>query len=583
MSDGHAQPDGARLELRFLLLYAAIALCALSWLPLHGALPGNCDTWVSLAVSRGWVQTFASWFAHGEVYSAMHPAEPAVFYGESAPAAAVLFLFIDIFLSRASAIAALVALFLAGSAFGVFSLARTLGIERGAAFCGGLFFSTSNFVFANLDDSVLLFWLLPLLAVRELVLLWPERERIQRVSPRARFYRVALLLSLQLYFSVYVFIYGMAICTVLLIFQLFQSRNRIERRTTARSLVGPAATWVLLIAPWFAFYLRMRSSLQFTNPFFAEGVTRMCTLNLPDLLSALPGNRLRPEAEPQWTLYWSEVRRHAYLGMVPLATSVMGLFEGRRIRAVGMSFVVVGLLLSTAPTFSDETAKMHSITALLQQVSDLALFLRVPLRGYFLTGAGVALLSAGGLQFLVCKLGIRRPVLAAAVFVPLVAFHLYENVPRDVAEFAIADYVQPPAALVEFGETHPDAIIAQIPSQLGFDFLDSELPIFRYSREIIYFLWQADHGLRTVNGVNGYVSSARVEANALLSKPLSPAALDRLTRDFGVTHLVIHRPLAINHWEKFGVTDDAWRCLSRLPLESSDLEIFRIREGACEP
>jgi hypothetical protein len=537
-----------------------------------------------MSIGRGWIQALVSWIQHGEAYSAMYPANPAVFYGESAPGMGVAYLLVDLLLPRDWAVSALIALFLAASAFGVYSVARALDVQRIPAFCGGFFFATSNFVFANIDDSIVLFWLLPLLAVRELVLWMQRRNGVEHTEcgHRRTFIRIALLLGIQLYFSVYLFLYGVSICGVVLVLALWHCRAHVRLARLVKQVATSIALLAVLVLPWLLFYLYVRYSLEFTNPFVPKGVTRLCSLNLTDLVHALPGNRIRPEPDASWTLYWSEVRRHAYLGFVPISLAVVGLFRSGLLRRISVAFALVGLFLSTAPTFSDDLAKMTTFISVLQEFSDYALFMRVPLRGYFLTGIGVALLAASGLQLVGDRFRMQSKPLHLLLVVPILAVHLYDNVPSDAAQFKIANYATAPEGLVEFGDTHPDAVIAQIPSELGFDLLDSELSLFRYSRELVYLLWQSDHGLRTVNGVNGYAAESRVAVNELLSRPITASTLAELHRDFGVTHLVVHRDLRVQSGNGVNLTDSGFTCLSALSEQYAGVDIYEIELNSCD-
>ncbi len=564
--------------------YFIFFACLFIQWPLAGALPGNCDTWLAISLSNTWANEAMGLLGLAADTGAMHPAGSLLPYGESAPASGLLFCFWHL-LTRSELWAIYLTLtsFFALSAFGVQALARTLGMRAVAAVFAGFAFACSNFAFANVDDSIVIFWLLPCLSLRSAIL-------YLETGDRRRAFEAPLLLAVQIYFSIYVFLIGAAaLLATLAVHPGALRRRRIQPLLAA----GMAA--VLVVAPYIAFYLHARGTLGSSNPFDYSGVTLSCSVTLTDMFRALPGNLVRPTAMGADDIFWVEVRRLAFLGF-GVWIAGLGAFAMRKGRRLRASLLVVGLLLSFVPVTGDATNPYLSLPAMLQEFVPLAMYYRVPLRAWFLVSMALAL-GAGLVLDRVISLVRERYSERASFLVPMCvvfafAVHAAENIPAPMPAYDIGHYITPPPPLMQLAEDSPEAVVMHLPSDLGLDFLDSGEPVFRYSRELIYQTWQTQHRLNILNGANGYFPPERLALQQQIGSivwgaPGSSATVrrsydwDAILAGFDFTHVVSVPALAHGNERLMmrGLSDED--CLE-LVGGSDDVQIYRVR-AECRP
>ncbi|HUT79162.1 MAG TPA: hypothetical protein VM285_15800, partial [Polyangia bacterium] len=131
-----------------LVAYAVLFHLLLLHLPVKGELPGNCDTWLVIALSKVHAVQIESFFTGGSPATAMFPMEDVHEFGEAAPGSASLFLLMrfmtgDDITGTYLYICAMLAL----TGFGVYLLARRFGCKSPGSFLAGLGIACSNFTF----------------------------------------------------------------------------------------------------------------------------------------------------------------------------------------------------------------------------------------------------------------------------------------------------------------------------------------------------------------------------------------------------------------------------------------------------
>jgi hypothetical protein len=519
-----------------LVAYAALFHLLLAHLPARGELPGNCDTWLVIALSKVHAAHVAAAFSGESPATAMFPVEDVHAFGEAAPGCASLFLLMrgltgDDVVGYYFYICSILAL----TGFGVYLLARRLGSGLPGSFLAGLGLACSNFTFANIDDSIVVFWLPACLALGWFIG-WAE------TGNRRHLLLAAAAGGLQVLFSVYVFFYQTLALLVVLGFHLKQVNQRRDWRWLLPGMLAYLAFPVLYLLQ----YIAVAREGGYVNPFGSLSVLYSASLGLADLGRALPENLLYPAwPDPREEFgFWVLVRRHAFSGLLLWCLAVWGAVSENRGRSMLLVMAALGLFLALGPFIQVGDAVGYSPLYFLHTWLPQTAFLRVPLRGYFLTLLVLSLLAARGADRLLAWPVLSSRRRAAIAVAALLAVHLCENAPLPVRGFAGTSYATPASGYVALFENQADNVVLDLPSSIGTDFSVSGDDLFPYNREIIYMNWQTYHGQNIMGGVNGYYPRHRVELQPHIDGiprliPLANLALA------GLTHLAYHKNMRL--------------------------------------
>ena len=138
-------------------------------LPLHGALPGNCDTWLNgIALPNLMLNRITAAFTHADVGRPLYPATGVFGFGESAFGTSVIFILFKVLTGDdVWAYYLFTVAILALDGLGVFLLARLYVRDAWAAAFAGLAFSASNYVLGNIDSPHTSFFFVAFLALHQ--------------------------------------------------------------------------------------------------------------------------------------------------------------------------------------------------------------------------------------------------------------------------------------------------------------------------------------------------------------------------------------------------------------------------------
>ncbi|HUU22796.1 MAG TPA: hypothetical protein VM389_09705, partial [Phycisphaerae bacterium] len=389
--------------------------------------------------------------------------------------------------------------------------------------------------FANIDDSIVLFWFPACLAARWLLGYLEDGDRRALLL-------AAVVGGLQVLFSVYVFFYQ---SLALLLILVFHARRIAFRRDRIHLLAGtlvylaiPAAT----IVP----YIMAARDGGYTNPFGSLSVLHAASLGIADLGRALPENMVYPSwPDPRQEFgFWVLVRRHAFAGVALWCLAAWGAMDGRRGRSMLLALAALGLFLAMGPFIQVREAVGYSPLYFIHKWIPQTAFLRVPLRGFFLTLLALSLLAARGMDRLLSLPVFSSGRRVAIVAVALMAIHVAENAPMPARGYAGSRYATPPSGYLEVFEGRRGDVVLDLPTSTGTDFSASGDDLFPYNREIIYMNWQTSHGQNIMGGVNGYYPRHRLGLQPLVDRiprlvPLASLALA------GLTHIACHKKMLL--------------------------------------
>ena len=553
-----------------LAFFAAFHLLLFLQFPLNGNIPGNCDTWLVISLSNAYMHRIAAFFG-GPATTAMFPVENIHAYGESAPGSAMLFI-----LFKLLGFNDIVAYYLYISsiffltAYAVYRLTRLYIDHLPVAVFAGFAFTCSNFMFANIDDSVHLFFFPAVMSFYFL-------KRHLETAKRRHIILATLIGGSQIYFSMYIFIFQTLILGILI---LFHVKRLFE--APYRSRIAPfAALYLILPMPLFAFYLHSHFNLDVVNPFDIiannpMAITISSSLNLFELGSVLKDNLVYPALfdMKDYLAFWPFIRRHAFIGVMVAIMGLFGLRAFNRGKAELACIGLAGFLISLGPMIQIGGFQIASPLALFYETIPLMTYFRIPLRSYFLSSLGLSILAAYALYGITTRLKWNAGKKAYIVVGAAMLIHFFENTPFPMAAYEIKDYYKAPESYLKYFEGKKGQTILDMPSDLGILFVDSDKSLFRYNREIIYINWQTQHRQNIVGGVNGYYPSSRlaIQTNTnLLPHPMPLAFLARA----GVDHIVFHKNMVLPGEENVLANLERSRYLHTV-LDNETLRIYKL-------
>lgn len=529
------------LGLSALALYVFLFGAFFAGYPATGTLPGNCDTWLAIALSETYVDEMARGVGDHSIGRAMFPLEDVHAYGEASPLAASIYLLPRLLLGMQPVTAywILLTTLFASTAFAGFLLARALTGNAVAATAGGFMLACSNLLFAHIDDPIIVALALPCLA-------WWSLEEGMRSESRRRLLAAGALGGAQVLISVYVFAYQSLLLGLVLLLRRPWRTTTVGRRNVAAA----ALVYVAVATPSFIYY-SAAADQEMVEPSTEErrASYRYLALQPSDWFAPLPNNLIydsRPLA-PESFAFWGGQRKRAFFGYAILLLAIVGLVRARRDRALLGSVIAVGLLLGWGGTQLG-SIRIEPIGWYLYQLHPLLGFLRIAGRAHLLVGLACAVAATHGIAAIMEV--TQRRHLSYGIVAAIAVLHAAENVPLPMPRFAAAQYQRVPTAYVAaFAGRASPATVFDLPSHSGYDLRGAGAALFPYNREIIYMLWQTQHHQNVVNGVNGYFSPLRLELDDLATRITDTDSLARL-RQLGVTHLVYHPELVLDAEEE---------------------------------
>ncbi len=533
--------------------------------PLQKALPGNCDTWLAIALSNTYFSEIASFVSGTESGRAMYPAKHVFAYGESSIAVGLIFIFFKLiagtdYLAYYFFISFLFTL----SGFGVYLFSSLLLKNWTSSLFAGFVFSCSNMMFAHIDDSIIIFFFISALSLYFFLKFFKNNKS-------KYLYFTALSASFQIYCSVYMFIY------LSIMLSIVACLNHQGIRDHFRKFIAPVLLGLLLISPWCFFYITILKEVAVATPFEPLYTIKMTSLNLIDLVLALPGNIIYGGII-DIPMNWGFVRHHNFHGLLILSLAFYALLkwnkENRKLLAI---IAIGGVLLSLGPMLMVGTDEIIP-TPLYPLYHHLPIleYLRVTSRAFFIFSFAIAVLAAMSFEKITQNLDPRKFLAVSLLFF---LAHFIENTPMPFKAFKYEGLYEPPAIYEQIrAENNNDTLILDLPSYFSLDypnwtdsafrnpeshifkqegkekieivnqgmFVSSWDDVFEYNREIIYLNWQTSHKLNTINGVNGYFPEPRLIYQYHINKLPDPDSLITL-KNMGITHIVFHKKLRLKN------------------------------------
>jgi len=533
--------------------------------PLTNTLPGNCDTWLAIALSNRYLENIFSFLRDENQFSSLYPTLNIHSFGESSPGLGLLFIIGKLIFQHdlwSYFFFILVQFFL--TSYALYKLTSLFVKNRIACFFAGLSFCTTNFTFANIDDTLIIFYFFPLLSLYffHTCVLFKKKSHILY-----SFFCFGLIP----YFSFYLFFFQ----SIILFLHLFIYWKHLKFMKKD-FLIGSLFVSSFISLPIILFYVINFLDAPFVNPYNIKKVIESSSLHLEDFTKSLPQNFFfsKNGLSELSTPYWSELRRHAFIGLTLPLMALLGFFKinNKTLKKVFLCLGFLGLIFSLGPHIIFKDVKFYSPIKFFYDTVPLLSFLRIPLRAFFLTLLSLSFFSAFGLEYLLKKMNhFKRGYLLAIIIFGL---FLIENIPLTLKKYPTFSLEKIPSYYQDILRKYRPFAVLNLPSYIRFDFLDSKKDFYSFNREILYMNWQTKFPHHIPNGVNGYVPKSRMELQHIIMELPSENSLRSLSRK-GIHYLLLHKDLFLNKLEQSFFNFTPSKSLELIE-ESSKHKLFRI-------
>lgn len=548
------------------VLYSILFLALFIQFPLKKAISGNCDTWLALTYPGYSFEVIKSFFTGEKFGIPMYPVQNPIAYGESAPGVQIMIIILRslglydywvnyFFISTIFIL----------TAVSIFVFTGNFSSKFSTKLFAGFVFTCSNMSFAHIDDSIIIFFFLPVLALHFLYKWFKEKD-----SKSLAF--SAMIAGFEIYFSFYVFFYQFLMLAVLAGYLAYRNNHKIME------LIKPALFYLVIALsismPHFLFHFYTLYGLDFITPFDMLYTAKMASLNPVDLILVLPDNLIYPNIGEQLgiPMNWGFVRHYNFTGLLALALFSYSLFKWNSHRILFGSLAVVGIFFAMGPVFMFNMKEViYSPLYIFYRWIPILSFLRVACRAHFIFLFALSIGAALSFEKIIEKLN-RKIVFTALFF----AFHFVENTPFPLKSFDASITEEVPQIYQAVTIKNKNALILELPSIMTVEYLNwdeskftdpadfvrknPENPkletdnlgmfvyswddIFQYNREIIYTNWQISHKINSVNGVNGYFPTPRMMWQYQINRLPDKKAFSYLKKQ-GVDYIVWHDQMKI--------------------------------------
>ena len=524
---------GPDLYLLFILYFLIFFFLFLPY-PIAKSLPGNCDTWLAVALSNTYLKNILTFFTEGEVFRSLYPVKNVFSFGESSPGLGLLFILCKIILwNDLWAYFLFLVIQFTLTSFSFLLFADLFIKNRWASYLGGLFFCTNHFVFSNIDDTLIIFYFVPFLSLYFL-------HRSFKNFNKNDFIISFLLLGTVPYFSFYLYFYLWPILFITFLFY-----NEEIKKFELSFVLSSLFISLIVSSPLILFYLKNSSNPAFVNPYNIPMVIKSTSLHGGDFFKALPENMMKISSHGNSIQdpFWALLRRHAWIGFVLPCLGAVGWFlnKGKKISWTITSISLLGLFLSLGPTIYIFGLEIPSPVAIIYEWLPLSSFLRVPLRAFFITLIGLCFFSCFSFKYLF-ELRKKNKKLSFLSLAFLISFYVIENIPFPLKKYPSFSLEKPPPYYERIDKIYRPKVVLNLPSFIQFDFLDSKENLYSFNREVLYMNWQTKLSHHIVNGVNGYVPKHRIKLQSTLRNLKSRDSLKKL-KNMGVEMILVHKNL----------------------------------------
>jgi len=549
------------------LIYALFYLLLFLQFPLKNSIGAHCDGLLGVTLANNLYNYLSCVITGSHITTSMFPAENIFQYGENSFGCLSIIMFFKMLgcsdiLSWYFFVTTLFAL----NGLGLFLLSYHFTRNFFTSIIAGFFLTCSNFIFINIDDIHIFFCFLTLLSIFFL-LKYKETQK-------NKFLLIStVLMSLQIYTSLYAFAYGSIIFVIVLIYSLDYFRNIKYKKVIL--VAGCAVLYLLIITPFILYYLRTIMSSNYFNPNdLWSGALSIYSLKFSDLFKAMPNNIIYHSPYQESSIFM-ETGRSVFVGFLFFGVSLICVVRYFRRHFIWVLIAFIGILLSTKIIYS---------------VFPFMGVLRVPYRAYYISVIALSLLASIGIGSLFKKMTVKKQFLITVI---ILSIHFAENIPFPfpLANFETAKreaFVKKKIVLGDgfnpenfkpsdklataVNKTDENSVLLCLPSKNIFGC--SSTGSLTYSREIIYMIHQTYLKRNMINGVNGYYPKSRVSLQKYVEELPDESAFKQLMT-VGLTHVIFFKNMVLNSGEDVLVSLKDCGML-QLITETKDFALFEV-------
>ncbi len=557
-----------------LAIYATFFFLFFLQFILNDALPGNCDSWVGIALANTAFLKIKSFLIGSDIGVSMYPAKNILSYGEFTPFGISIFTPLKMLgLSSVNTFNLVEVIYLSLSAFSTYLLTYVYTNNRFASFFAGFSFACSNFMFANLDESIYLFYFFPVMSLYFLKKFELDRQR--------KFLLYSFLsCGICVYSSMYVFIFNILIIVSFIFFKFKECNFKNQINYLLKYfLIGI----IIIPIPLMSFYVYSYLTANVVNIWAEWKLLEKGNFNLKlsDLTRILPGNLIYSgNSEIDFADYWPQLRKSAFLGNGVVLLFFTGLITNfkRVFELFGIALIM--LIISFGTFLEIGSLKIKMPMGYIYELVPFTTFFRVPFRAHFVTAMIISVIAAFVIIYIITLLERFKfkKTLIPFFLVSITLLHFFENMSFSNLSYSYKDFQNAPKSYVKFFQNKTKKILLDLPSDYGLQFKDAQKSIFAYNRDAIYISWQTEHKQNILGGVNGHFPKTRVEYQKYIDKIPDFLALQKLSA-IGVEYLVFHPKMIID----LPGEDTLLEKLNSSPylekvFEDNEINIFKMTE-----
>ncbi len=537
-------------------VFFLLLLCSI---PLSNSIIGSVGTFQGVAVCNTILNSIKQFFFGEWSGTFMYPEDILRFCPTNIGGVSLFILFRSLGLNEVWAMYLFQVCLFTLTAFSMFLLAKQYTDHNLAGFFCAVVFSLSNFLWANIDDSIIVLPILPMLC------LYFFHKAVKSGNTKNLFL-ATIIGGLQFYVSTQTYIYQTMIVATALLFNYQELIRRFSYKVIGIAVTG----YVIIALPLFLFYLQAVTSIGAVDVW--QDYVADYRLQANDLLSSLPNKFIsypfvtKLQAAKSWG--WGDVRDSAFIGLGIPILALIGLKPALKKKWELITIAFIGLLFSFGEVISFGNYEIISPLHILQQYIPITKYLRVNLRSYVFFVLGITILAGFGVKIIISQSKTLNHKLPSILFLVISLFVVAENISWPLNYYETIKYPSIPKGYTEYFEDKPDVLILDLP------FNSTRWP--GYLDEVLYMNWQTKHKRNIIGGVLSYYPPSRIEAqkNADLLPEINAI---KYFRKIGVTHFVLHnyRNLYTNYQDYKWLKETP---LLQSVLENDDISIYKFRQ-----
>lgn len=484
------------------LVYTLLFLGIFIQYPLSGSLPGHSDTLLNLSIFNDTLNRISAFIHHEAIGRAYYPelyyeAFTELYWGH-------ILIFIPFKLIHLSDIWAyyfFISIIYILNAYAAFYFFKYFNFSKESSLLGGLLFSANAFAFSQIEflNGIPYFFFFSALIMY-----------FKYIQSKLFKYLAfsSILIAVEFYFSIYITIYFVVICSSIFIVHFFQKKGIL---ISIQDLIKAIIIGLILISPYI--YIMIKYGF-LTGGYSIIDVNNIekFSLHLTDLIRPLPNHQFYKDWFPQNDNDSFRMVNYGFLGISFILFSILGLKKiNKDFKPIFYIFLFSGIILSVGPYFYNGNFRIPAPLYPLYKNLGFSGALRIPGRAYSLIIIAAIFSILSFLDKMDTK-GIKNItiILFAIVF-------YFENIPhRFVHNEYEKQLTMPTFPKVYLDNLPNDEVILTLPSSLftGKKFRKDGLS--EHSREELYLLWQTQHKKNTVNGIGSYMSFHRKDVDSLI-------------------------------------------------------------------